>query len=297
MNRLLIWTLIAGFVASTSDAAELSSLRVESVVLRPMREAEVSAQQSGLLIKIIAGEGKQVKKGQLLASLDARVAELDVERAKLERAQAEAKSANTTKVEFAEKALEVARAELRRSSESIKKFAKSISQSQIDVEQLTVEKLALERRQAQHELTLARFDLQLKSNELAAAYLRFSQHQLHAPFAGVVVLVRGRVGEAVEVGAPVVRLVAVDKLRAEGFVEATQAASSLVGQSVTFQSKQTDQRVVASGVLRFVSPEMDPVTGQVRVWAEIANDQGTLRPGQQGTMEITRAHTDDNQRP
>lgn len=290
MNRLLIWMLVAwcvaGLITSTSDAAEPPALSIESVVLRPMREAEVPAQQSGLLIKIVAAEGEQVKKGQLLASLDARVAELDVERARLERAQAEAKATNTTKSEFAEKALEVARAELRRSSESIKKFAKSISQSQLDVEQLTVEKLALERRQAHHELTLARFDLQLKSNELAAAYLRLSQHQLHAPFAGVVVLVRGRVGEAVEIGSPVVRLVAVDKLRAEGFVEAAQATSSLVGQSVTFRSKQAGQHVVASGVLRFVSPEMDPVTGQVRVWAEIVNDQGTLRPGQQGAMEI-----------
>jgi macrolide-specific efflux system membrane fusion protein len=40
------------------------------------------------------------------------------------------------------------------------------------------------------------------------------------------------------------------------------------------------------GALRFVSPEIDPVTHQVRVWAEIDNRQLRLRPGQQGQLLI-----------
>ncbi|MCG8451277.1 MAG: efflux RND transporter periplasmic adaptor subunit [Pirellulales bacterium] len=44
--------------------------------------------------------------------------------------------------------------------------------------------------------------------------------------------------------------------------------------------------IEVTGTLRFVSPEMDPVTKQVRIWAELPNKDGKLRPGQQGALEI-----------
>ena len=40
------------------------------------------------------------------------------------------------------------------------------------------------------------------------------------------------------------------------------------------------------GKVAFVSPEVDPITGQVRVWAEIENRDGRLRPGQAAKMRI-----------
>ncbi|NOZ39164.1 MAG: HlyD family efflux transporter periplasmic adaptor subunit [Planctomycetes bacterium] len=279
---LFVLVALQSSVASLC-AEERPALRIESVVLRPLREAEVPAQQTGLLQQIVVEEGQRVEQGQVLVLLDARQAELAVARAKLEFAQAEAKAQNEISILYAEKALEVAKAELRRSSESIEQFAKSISQSQLDVERLTVEKLTLERRQAEHELVLERFGVQLKQTELEAARLQLSQHQLTAPFAGRVVLVRGRVGEWVEVGSQVLRLVAVDKLRAEGFLSAEQARADLVGKPVILSVADGE---TVTGTLRFVSPEMEPVTRQVRVWAEIPNAEGGLRPGQQGTLEI-----------
>lgn len=269
------------------QAADPGVLRVESVVLRPLHAAEVPAQQTGLLHQLAVGEGEHVDQGQLLASLDAREAKLAVAKAKLEHAQAAAKANNRVRIQYADKALEVARAELQRSSESIEQFAKSISQSQLDVERLTVEKLTLERQQAEHELALERFNVQLKKNALASAQLRLEQHELRAPFAGTVVLVRGRVGEWIEVGAPVLRLVAVDRLRAEGFLPVEQASDQLVGSQVRFVAADDPQPGnQIAGKLRFVSPEMDPITRQVRVWAELNNTDRRLRPGQQGWLEI-----------
>jgi macrolide-specific efflux system membrane fusion protein len=128
--------------------------------------------------------------------------------------------------------------------------------------------------------------VQLQQNELDAARLRLQQHQLRAPFAGIVVLVRGRIGEWVEVGVPVLRLVAVDKLRAEGFLQVGQATADLVGRPVQIEFGSAAKRVQVTGILRFVSPEMDPVTKQVRIWAEVPNADGLLCPGQQGTLEI-----------
>ncbi len=267
-------------------AADQSTIRVDSVVLRPMHAAEVPAQQTGLLQKIVVAEGEFVERGQLLAAMDDRQAKLAVARAEFELSQAEAKARNDISIRYADKALEVAKAELKRSSESIEQFPKSISQSQLDVERLTIEKLTLEREQAEHELELERYGVQLKQAELDAARLLLAQHQLTAPFDGTVVLVRGRVGEWVEVGDRVLRLVAVNRLRAEGFLPADQADSALVGKAVSFSAGSGDQEQQTTGIVRFVSPEMEPVSGQVRVWAEISNEANALRPGQQGTLVI-----------
>ena len=183
--------------------------------------------------------------------------ELAVARAKFEYSQAEAKAKNEVSIRYADKALEVAKAELKRSLESIEQFPKSISQSQLDVEKLTIEKLTLEREQAVHELELERYGLQLKQAELDSAELQLQQHELVAPFAGRVVLIRGRVGEWVAEGAQVLRLVAVDRLRAEGFLPAEQAGADLIGKKVAFSVRSDGEREPVIGVVKFVSPEME----------------------------------------
>jgi multidrug efflux pump subunit AcrA (membrane-fusion protein) len=273
--------------AVVGRAARGEELVIDSVVLRPLVAAEVPARQTGVLATIAVDEGATVEEGAQLASLDDRAAKLAVAKAELERGQVRAQATNELRIEYADKALEVARAEMKRSSESNDKFARSISQSQLDVERLTVEKLDLERRQAEHDLEIDRFELQLKENALEAAKLDLDLHSIRAPFAGVVALVRGRAGEWVEPGTPVARLVAIDRLRAEGFAPADMLDRAPIGSRVTFTARGGDQPSAGvEGTLMFISPEVDPVTGQVRVWAEIDNGQGKLRPGQQGRLVV-----------
>jgi macrolide-specific efflux system membrane fusion protein len=283
---LLIW----GAVASSSRG---ESLAIDAVVLRPMVEAEVPARQTGVLAKIAVEEGAVVNAEQTLASLDDRAARLAVTKAELEREQAFAKANNQLRIQYADKALEVARAEMQRSAESNEQFARSISQSQLDVERLTVEKLELERQQAEHDIALDKFELRLKENAVETAKLDLELHAVRAPFAGVVALVRGRPGEWVQPGTPVLRLVAIERLRAEGFAPAVWTASNVVGAKVRFalMSEQDEAPGFsggAEGVLRFVSPEVDPVSRQVRIWAEIDNRQLQLRPGQQGQLQVLK---------
>ena len=145
-----------------------------------------------------------------------------MKKAELERAQAQAKLENELSIEYADKALEVARAELKRSLESNEQFPNSISDSQLDVERLTVEKLELERKQAEHELALQRFELQLKENALEAAQLdsgtaRACGRRLRASSRWC-----ERAGEWVQPGTPVLRLVAVDGCGPKGLPPPTR---------------------------------------------------------------------------
>lgn len=263
-----------------------AQVAIESIVLRPLAEAEVPARQTGVVARILVDEGDRVEAGAVLVQLDDKSAALAVQRAQHERDRARVTAENNLQIEYAAKALEVAEAELARSEESIAKFPKSISRSQLDVERLTVEKLQLERRQAEQDQQLARFDLQVKETELAVAQRELELHAVRAPLAGVVTLVRARAGEWVEPGAPVMRLIAVDRLRAEGFADVADVAEVAAGHSVKFALGEAGQ--IHAGTLRFVSPEIDPITKQVRIWAEIDNSQLQLRPGQQGQLQYDR---------
>ena len=285
MDRFTFYLLCVAVTLPVPSTVQAEA-PIVAVVLSPLEAAEVPAQQTGVLREIVVSEGGIVAEGETLARLDDRQAKLDVAKADLESSQAKARATNQIRVQFAEKSLAVAKAELERSQESISQFAKSISQSQLDVEKLTVEKLTLEAAQAKHELELDDFAWKLKQQEVAEAKLRLAQHEVQAPFAGTVALIWARRGEWVELGAPVVRLVAIDKLRAEGFLDVDLLKDDLLGKEVLFRSGKGEQAIATRGTLRFISPEMDPVTRQVRVWAEIANPEGTLRAGLQGTLEI-----------
>ena len=46
------------------------------------------------------------------------------------------------------------------------------------------------------------------------------------------------------------------------------------------------QQAEFPGKLVFVSPEIDPVNAQVRVWAEIENEGLRLRPGMRGRLIV-----------
>jgi multidrug efflux pump subunit AcrA (membrane-fusion protein) len=288
---------IAGSFPAFAVADENALLTIDSVVLRPKIEAEVPARQTGVLAVMNITEGDRVEKNQELVALDDRVARLAAQHAELERSQARAKAENNLNILYAAKAIEVARAELKRSEESNAKFPNSISNSQLDVERLTIEKLELEKQQAERELELARFDYQIKENALEAAMLDLELHHVRAPFAGVVTLIRGRVGEWVEPGTPVLRIVAADVLRAEGFAPADALDVLRVGVPVQFVITAGDEGAQAAatevkpyrGRLAFVSPEVDPVSRQVRIWAELDNPNHDLRAGQQGRLELLRS--------
>jgi macrolide-specific efflux system membrane fusion protein len=126
-------------------------------------------------------------------------------------------------------------------------------------------------------------------NELDAAEVQRIRRQIVAPFDGTVVQVFVRLGEWVEPGQKALRIVNIDRLKAEGFLRAAGADASLLGAPVQLTLDLAGEQAAAfDGKVSFVSPEVDPITGQVRVWAEIDNHAGRLRPGQSVRMVIEK---------
>jgi macrolide-specific efflux system membrane fusion protein len=273
--------------AVQSGGAVATPLEVESVVLRLLEEAEVPAQEAGVAVKLAVQEGQRVKRGQLLAQIDDQVARLAEQAADAQFKIAQAEATNDIRIRFAQKALEVSEAELRRSTESIERFAKSVSQSQLDVERLTVQKNRLESEQAEHDHQVALLEMNAKENELSAARQQVARRRIVAPFDGVIVQIYVHPGEWVEPGQRALRIVNVGRLKAEGFIPAERAMSVKSGQEAKLAVALSGEQTLAkTGAIVFVSPEVDPITGQVRVWAEIDNRDGSLRPGQAAQMSL-----------
>jgi RND family efflux transporter MFP subunit len=264
--------------------AVAQTIIVESTVLQLMDETNLAAGESGLLVELNVSEGDQVARGDVIARIDDTAARVAADGAKAELVLAKAKGENDVAIRAARTAQRVAEAELARSEESIARFPKSVSQSQLDVERLSVDKLKLEVEAGQHELRLARLAEEVARQKLAAAQLEIQRRRIVAPIHGVAVAVDASVGEWIEPGQQVVRLVSTRRLKAEGFVTASEAALGLIDSQAILVTPAIDGEV--TGRVVFVSPEIDPINKQVRLWAEFDNPQGTLRPGQPVEMRL-----------
>src|SRR4051794_26321471 len=263
-----------------------SAIGFQSVALRLLEEAEVPAQEAGVITSVAVREGQRVKQGELLAQIDDQVPKLVADATKAKYEIARAKATNDIRLRYAQKATEVSQAELRRSTESIERFAKSVSQSQLDVEQLTVQKNRLEGEQATQEQQIAILEMRYQESELNTARAQITRRRIVAPFDGVIVQIYARKGEWAEPGQKALRIVNVDRLKAEGFIRAEDATEHIIGQPTRLMVEPGGERNTFSGKIIFVSPEVDPITGQVRIWAEIDNRDGRLRPGQPARMAV-----------
>jgi macrolide-specific efflux system membrane fusion protein len=137
---------------------------------------------------------------------------------------------------------------------------------------------------------VARLVLRQKEAELESARIKLARHQLVAPFAGMVVEINKERGEWVNPGDAVLRLVRLDRLRAQAFVPSREFAAHQQGRPIAlFVELPHKGRVRFNATIVFVSPEVNPVNGQVLIWAEVDNKSLALRPGQAATLEIEPA--------
>jgi macrolide-specific efflux system membrane fusion protein len=129
--------------------------------------------------------------------------------------------------------------------------------------------------------------VRIQENEVQSTIEKARRRRINSPLSGMVVEVRKRAGEWVEEGQVIARVIATDKLRAEGFLNADQLGGNWVGRRVrlTLRMPSLEQKHFP-GTVVFVSPEVDPVNGQARMWAEIDNPDGRLRAGLQGSLTI-----------
>lgn len=234
---------------------------------------------------------------------------------------AKAEAESDIAVQVAEADARLRTLELDRAQNARESFKGSISVSQLDRLQTAVHKGKLEIQQAQDEhsvrqlkpqaelaaiqqtdeqirryeavvqqeqktVVVAKVSQQIHANDLAVAKLKLDRRYIRAPFDGVIAHVEPQIGEWVEPGAPVARMIDLKTLRAEGFLPAEFAFADLVGKPVRIQLGTSAAEKTVVGKVTFVSSEIDAINMQVRFRAEFENSGMIARPGMSGSLVI-----------
>jgi RND family efflux transporter MFP subunit len=282
MNALSLFIALIAVAAADTPPVEVSS-----AVIKVLEEVAVPARDAGVLAKVEVKEGQLVEDGQTVIVLLDTDVRLAVERARLGVEKALRTAKNDVDILYARKSIEVAKAELARSLDTNEKYPRTVSNSELDRQRLLVDQGELQIKKAEHERDLASLEHEIRVNEHQTARDQLDRRTINAPLRGMVVEVMRRRGEWVQPGDSVVRIVRLDRLKAEGFLPVRHAGLDLVGSKVKLHVQPSgDQPVEASGHIVFVNPEIDPLNSQVRFWAEIENTDLKLRPGMQANLTV-----------
>lgn len=269
------------------DVAACRAAEPIDVFIRLIEKADTPTRQAGVLRALSATEGQMVKEGDVVAQIDDTEAGLQLRQAELELWIAREQSESNVTVRAAQKVAAVAHNDYQRALRTNEKNPNAISASEVEHLKLTAEKAALDIEDAERDFRIAQVNREVKENQRDLGAQKVQRHQVVAPLSGMVVEVYRQRGEWLEPGEKVVRIVRLDRLRAEGFVDAKQARPAWIGMPVVVSAAVEENAPEQfTGKIVFVSPEIDPVNGQVAVWAEVANRELRLRPGLRATMTM-----------
>lgn len=253
---------VAAVGSATVDSILVESGPVLSGTLVAERRAELRPLVGGTVLSVPVREGQAVGAGQVIAVVDTTVLADQVRSARLA-------------VQSAEMAAATAQRNLDRSTELER--AGAIATRDLE---------AARDMQAQASAVLE--DARAR---LAAARQQMGHAVIRAPFSGVVAELPVHAGDAVQPGGdPVATIVDPSTLELEAAVPAENLSALRPGATVEFTVAAQPGKVFRGTIAR-VNPAVDPVTGQLRLYARVPNPDRELAAGlfAEGRVAITSA--------
>jgi len=233
----------------TIQRGELETGPRISGTLQAAARSVVRAETPGSVVVIGPELGQAVKKGDLLARIEA-------------KALGDVTTSAQSGVTAAEAQLDLAKREVQRTEALVKGGA--LAQRELDRAQSQV-------TAAQAQVTQARAQLASSKSQLGDATVR-------APFAGVIAKRGVSVGDVVSPGAELYEVIDPSTMRLDASVASDDLSSIAVGKSVDFEVRgYPDQRF--AGTIARIAPAADPVTRQIQVLVDIPNPGGKLIAG------------------
>jgi len=273
---------------STAPVVERTAPRALEVVgsLQAQDEVTVSSQASGNLDTITVDVGSQLRRGQIVATLDRRELAIKVQEAEAAVKQAEARlSARAGErvdpekqpdVRQARAALERARYDLNASKDLAEHG--DISQQQRDVYQRTYDQAEARYHAALENVRNLEAVLDEKRAALSLARKQLTDTEITSPIDGVVKEKQASRGEYLQPGKPVVTILQINPLRLRLEVPESFAAGIRPGQAVTLKVDTFgDQQF--TGTIKRINPSLDEKNRSLIAEAEVRNDKSLLKPG------------------
>jgi len=227
------------------------------------QQVELAAQRDGVIAEIVAEAGVLVKKGQLLAGLDARQLTADREAAAAKARSIEADVKNW------EAEARVAKADWDRSNAMWK--ASIIAKEQEDHARYKYEA-------SEFEVERERENLNYSKHTLASLDLELEKTRITAPFDGVVARRYVRVGQSVSRNDRLFWISAVGPLRVKFTLPEAYLTRLKKGTELEVVSPAAAEQSYKARAL-LVSPIVDPSSDTIEVTAEMEGAAAGLRPG------------------
>ncbi len=271
----------AGQVAPPQAATEPI---LEGCLVSLIDEVKVPAREPGVITRLAVRQGDVVKRGDILACIDDDQPQMEKRRADAEHKQAVAKAESDVDVRYSVKAYDVAKATHEKAEEAHDRVRASVTEVERRRLKLEWEKAELQIEQAKLERQLATLAATSKEVELMAADKAIERRVIRSPLDGEVEEVIPHEGEWLQPGEPLARIITIDRLYVEGFVDAARfGPAALRSRPVTVEARLDNGRVESfEGGIFKVKHRVEG--GSYRVVAEVKNRQDggewLLRPGQ-----------------
>ena len=255
--------------------------------LAAQESATLSTKVSGRIQRLEIDIGSVVRTGDLIAQIDPRDFELQVQQATA--ALAEARAAVGLPLEGEQEqvdpegisSVKQAKAVLEEAAKNLER-TRNLTRSQI------ASASELDAAEAAHKVALTRYEAALEDArarmaavaqrraELEIARKQLSDSAVLAPFAGAIQARRASIGEYVSAGTPIAMLVKTDPLRLRLEVPEREALLVRAGQEVRL--KVEGDTNTFSGTIARLSPALDETNRMLLVEADVPNP-GSLRAG------------------
>ncbi len=264
----------------TAQADEpVTEVVVENAILKTIETTAIAAQVAGVIENFEAKEGMAITAGQLLGKVRDEAVRIELESLKTAVEVAKKKQQNDIDKRLAIKSSAVADNEYQRAVKANLQVRDTYPINEIDRLKLLADRAKLEIERAEHMQDMAGLEVKQAESEYRKAYEVFNRHKIQSPVTGVIVGVEKHIGEWVEPGVNLLRIVRLDRLRIEGFVNAELSGMELDGRSARVIMDLAGKPHEATAKVVFVSPDVNSVNNQVRVYLELDNSQGLYRPG------------------
>jgi RND family efflux transporter MFP subunit len=244
-------------VAVTAD--DIVTGPAVSGTLAPKTQATVRAEIGGSVLTVTAEQGQAVRRGQLLARIEARTAD-------------EAVSSAESSVRSQEQALDLAKRELARAQTLV--TAGAVAERAVEGARTEVVRLESELASARSRLSNARKAL--------------GDATVTAPISGIVAERPVNAGDVVAPGTALYTIVDPSSIQLEASLPSESLSRVKVGAEVAFQVRgYPDQQF--TGKVERISPTADPTTRQVPLWVTVDNRSGRLVAGLFADGRVTQA--------
>lgn len=293
-TKTLIVAILALMANSerTIEPGSSSHARIERALVSLDKDIEISSLAPGKLTMVEVREGDQIRSGDQVAQVDDREPQLKKRAAEIQLLAALTQAQDEIPVIYARASSEVAKAEYLEHKEATEKVPGTVADATIRRLKLQVEESRLLIKKNEMEMKVAQMNADVHQADVDSAVEEIRRRRLLSDVDGLVVEVFRDKGEWVQAGDVVMRVVRMDRLRVEGFLNSANFDPfQIEGKSVTVRVKLAQGRHSEfSGKIVFVNPIIQ-AKGNFLVRAEVENKQvngsWVMRPGMDAKMEIS----------